>query len=77
MGRFRFHPLTIHPLTVHPLTVHPLTMHPQHSSPHHSLDDDDLGAQGLADGEDGHQAEAEDDVVDAEEDLPRVEQLCC
>lgn len=46
-----------------------------HPASHHSPDYDDLGAQGLADSEDGHETEAEDDEVDAEEDFTRVEEL--
>ena len=41
---------------------------------HHPPDDDDFGSQGSADSEDGHETEAEDHKVDAEEDFARVEQ---
>lgn len=42
---------------------------------HHPLDYDDLRPQRSTDGEDGHEAEAEDHEVDAEDDFTRVEQL--
>lgn len=42
---------------------------------HHPPDYDDFGSQGSTDGEDGHETQAEDHKVDAEEDFTRIEQL--
>ena len=44
-------------------------------SSHHSPDNDDLGAQGSTDSENGHQTEGEDYEVNAEEDFTCIEQL--
>ena len=44
------------------------------SSPYHPLHDDDLGPQRLADGENVHQPQAEQDEVQGEDDAPRVQQ---
>lgn len=41
--------------------------------PHHALHDDDLGPQRLADGEDVHEAEAEHDEVQRQDDAPGVQ----
>lgn len=43
--------------------------------PHHPPDYDDFGSQGSTDSEDGHETEAEDHKVDAEDDFTRIEQL--
>ena len=43
-------------------------------SSHHPLHNDDFGSQGFADSEDGHETEAEDHKVDAEEDFTRIEE---
>lgn len=40
---------------------------------HHALYDDDLGPQRLADGEDVHEAEAEHDEVQRQDDAPGVQ----
>lgn len=42
---------------------------------HHPLHYDDFGSQGSADREDGHETEAEDHKVDAEDDFTCIEQL--
>lgn len=57
--------------TLHQVGIH--YMHVQLAS-HHPPDDDDFGSQGSTDSEDGHETEAEDHKVDAEEDFTRVEQ---
>lgn len=44
---------------------------------HHPPDYDDFGPQGFTDSEDGHETEAEDHKVEAEEDFTRVKQLSC
>lgn len=45
------------------------------SPSHHPPDYDDFGSQGSTDSEDGHETEAEDHKVDAEDDFTRIEQL--
>lgn len=42
---------------------------------HHPSDYDDFGSQGSTDGEDGHETEAEDHKINAEDDFTSVEQL--
>lgn len=43
--------------------------------PHHFSDYDNFGSQRPTDGEDGHETEAEDHKVNAEDDFTRVEEL--
>lgn len=47
------------------------------SPSHHPLDNDDFGPQSSTDGEDGHEAEAEDHKVDAEDNFTRIKQPGC
>lgn len=47
------------------------------SPTHHPLDYDDFGPQSSTDGEDGHEAEAENHKVDAEDNFTRIKQPGC
>lgn len=59
--------------TLHHVSIHYISISPSH----HLLDYDDFGSQGSTDSEDGHETEAENHKVDAEEDFTRIEQLSC
>ena len=56
-------------------TLHQVGIYYIVRKPHHPPDDDDFGSKCSTDSEDGHQPEAEDHKVDAEEDFTRIEQL--